>query len=290
MADDLYFAYGSNLNEEDLRDWCNREGHGYPFIGEVTDAFLPDHEYVFNVHSNARGGRVLNLRSRVAQAVHGVVFHLREGAWETLDRKEGAPEFYERRRTTVFDRYGEPIEVQTYTVPTERTFAEPIPAEPRYLEIVLKGLDAHQPLGTEQLSAAARWDAVPLITDRLFVYGTLMTGEPMELRIQPDEDVLSWQSAEAPGLLYEVSGLPCLQPSRNHMVQGECIRHRNLEQLFLDLDAYEGFRGYSSLDRSLYYRAILFCRTQDGEHPAWAYFGTRNEGGRVVETGDWRKR
>lgn len=290
MSQDLYFAYGSNLNEADLRRWCDENEHGYPFIGKVTDAFLPDSEYIFNVYSSGRGGGVLNLRARTGQAVHGVVFHVRDGGWETLDHKEGAPSFYERRTVNVFDRYGKPIEAQTYFVPADRAKPQPIGAEPTYLEIVRAGLDAHQLLGDVQLTAAAECAVVPLITDRLFVYGTLMAGEPMELRIQPDEDVIAWQPAEAPGLLYEVSGLPCLVPSPEHTVQGECIRHKNLDALFLDIDFYEGFRGYDHLERSLYYRALLFCTTKDGQHLAWAYFATNVEGGTVIKSGDWRNR
>lgn len=305
-----YFAYGSNLNEEDLMAWCDEKGYDYPFSEVVTRAFLPDHEYIFNYTSERRGGGVLNLRERTAQAVHGVVFSVEpdEGrfceldplvpgdsppsldGWETLDAKEDAPTGYRRIEATVFDEYGEPIPVQTYRVPEQKAHKTPVSASESYLEVVRRGMRAHGLLGEPQLDAAARGEIVPLITDRVFVYGTLMAGEPQELRIQPDEDVLSWVPATVSGKLFAFEDIPCLRPSRDSVVHGECIQHKNLDALFLDIDFYEGFRGFGDLEHSLYYRALIFCETKDGRHLAWAYFARSVEGAVEVPSGDWRSR
>lgn len=304
-----YFAYGSNLSEVDLKAWCEAERCMYPFGGVVTRAFLPDHEYIFNVTSQRRGGGVLNLRGRTAQAVHGVVFRVRpegpvhcvwrddsvimmngDDGWVALDKKEGAPHTYKRIPVTVFDEYGEPMRVMTYRVPQERAEPTPVSASAPYVEIVKQGLRAHDLVGEPQLDAAARGEIVPLITDRLFVYGTLMAGEPQELRIQPDEDVISWCAATVHGKLYALDDLPCLRPAKDSIVHGECIRHKNLDALFLDIDFYEGFRGYRDLEHSLYYRALTFCETKDGRHLAWAYFARSVNGAVEVPSGDWRSR
>lgn len=290
---DLHFAYGSNLNEDDLSTWCRDMGCPYPFSETVTRAFLPDHEYIFNYTSERRGGGVLNLRERTGQAVHGIVFKVADAPADgcaVLDRKEGAPHGYRRVDATVFDEYGEPIRVQTYRVPEQRADKTPVPASERYLEVVRQGLRSHGLLGEPQLDAAARGEIVPLITDRLFVYGTLMAGEPQELRIQPDEDVVSWVPATAPGRLFVLEDIPCMRPSRESVVHGECIQHKNLDALFLDIDFYEGFRGYGDLEHSLYYRALTFCETRDGRHLAWAYFASSVEGAVELPSGDWRNR
>ena len=314
LAQFPYFAYGSNLNEADLRSWCDEERCRYPLAGVVTRAFLPDHEYIFNITSPRRGGGVLNLRDRTAQAVHGVVFRVSpqgppycvweddprygpatimkmgDDGWVALDKKEGAPNAYERIPVTVFDEYGEPMRVMTYRVPEGRAESTPVPASAPYVEVVKQGLQAHDLVGEAQLDAAAAGEIVPLITDRLFVYGTLMAGEPQELRIQPDEDVLSWVPATAPGQLYAFEDIPCLRPAKDSVVYGECIQHKNLDALFLDIDYYEGFRGYGDLEHSLYYRALTFCETKDGKHLAWAYFARSVEGAAEVPSGDWRSR
>jgi gamma-glutamylcyclotransferase (GGCT)/AIG2-like uncharacterized protein YtfP len=301
----LYFAYGSNLNRADLRPWCKEQGYKYPFARVVTRAFLPDHEYIFNATSSRRGGGVLNLRKRTAQAVHGVVFEVKsfvsgclfelrlgepQDGWEALDKKEGAPYFYRRVPVTVFDEYGEPLQAMTYRVRRRSAESKPVPASEPYLEVVKQGLRERGLLGEAQLDAAARGEIVPLITDRLFVYGTLMAGEPQELRIQPDEDVISWVPATAPGKLYALGDLPCLRPAKDSIVHGECIQHKNLDALFLDIDFYEGFRGYHDLQHSLYYRALTFCETKDGKHLAWAYFARSVKGAVEVPSGDWRSR
>ncbi|MER3414326.1 MAG: hypothetical protein C4341_08880, partial [Armatimonadota bacterium] len=245
---------------------------------------------------------------RTAQAVHGVVFLVRpprasrsesgsaillpesDDGWKVLDRKEEAPRVYERIPVTVFDEYGQPIQVMTYRVPEQKAESTPVPASEPYVEVVKQGLRAYGLEGEAQLDAAAASKIVPLITDRLFVYGTLMAGEPQELRIQPDEDVLSWVPATVRGRLYAFEDIPCLRPAKDSIVYGECIRHKNLDALFLDIDFYEGFRGYGDLEHSLYYRALTFCETKDGKHLAWAYFARTVEGAVEVPSGDWRSR
>ncbi|HNY66502.1 MAG TPA: hypothetical protein PKM41_13790 [Deltaproteobacteria bacterium] len=42
MGKQNYFAYGSNLNEDDLRAWCAKRGRQYPLGGKLAVGYLPD--------------------------------------------------------------------------------------------------------------------------------------------------------------------------------------------------------------------------------------------------------
>ena len=98
-ADELYFAYGSNLNIPELTAACSRDGIPSEGICLVGPAYLPDMELVFNYRSVSRGGGALNLRVLPGSTVSGYLLHLSPAVWQLVDRKEGHPKYY--RRTPV---------------------------------------------------------------------------------------------------------------------------------------------------------------------------------------------
>ena len=57
----MYFAYGSNLDDEDWGRFCKKNDLSVDGIVPIGPAILPDHELVFNVYSNTRGGGALNI-------------------------------------------------------------------------------------------------------------------------------------------------------------------------------------------------------------------------------------
>lgn len=99
-----YFAYGSNLNTDDLKRWCERRGKPFPLGRKVAVGHLPDTELVFDYRSVTRGGGALNLRPRKGQLASGVLFEVDARGWDTLDAKEGAPKYHER--VDVAGRFG----------------------------------------------------------------------------------------------------------------------------------------------------------------------------------------
>ena len=92
----LYFGYGSNLDEQDWRQYWNKKDRSVAFPEPVGPAWLPDHELAFDYHSKSRGGGALNVRPRVGQVVEGYLFRLSVEEWRALDEKEGAPYCYEK--------------------------------------------------------------------------------------------------------------------------------------------------------------------------------------------------
>jgi gamma-glutamylcyclotransferase (GGCT)/AIG2-like uncharacterized protein YtfP len=78
----LYFAYGSNMNWEQIRCRC-------PSARFVCTARLRDHRLVFSRKSEKRGGGVASIEPRKDCVVWGVVFQIDELELGKLDRFEG---------------------------------------------------------------------------------------------------------------------------------------------------------------------------------------------------------
>ena len=113
----LYFAYGSNLNLHDLREW--ERDHGYATNGEksfvdsirILDGifFLPDRQLKFPYKSVRREGGVLDVAPKLGHAVAGKLFEVEN--WNLLDAKEGAPHVYKKIKITdqkkryIYNRY-----------------------------------------------------------------------------------------------------------------------------------------------------------------------------------------
>ncbi|MCL6549163.1 MAG: gamma-glutamylcyclotransferase [Alicyclobacillus sp.] len=125
----LYFAYGSCMDPEDFRRTC-------PTAKLVAvRAELRNHRLTFNGRSLARGGGVANIEPAKGHVVRGVLWEVTSPRGvEALDRREGAPWMYERRRRKVY--VGErPVWAQTYVLTRPLPF-EVAPSE-AYAALIL---------------------------------------------------------------------------------------------------------------------------------------------------------
>lgn len=78
----LYFAYGSNLDHEQMRSRC-------PDHQVVGLAALHDHRLVFPLHSHTWEGGVASVQPAHGQTVWGMVYELSDADVVALDRYEG---------------------------------------------------------------------------------------------------------------------------------------------------------------------------------------------------------
>lgn len=148
-----YFAYGSNLDRQDLQDFCAPRHHRAVALERVIGpATLEGFRLVFGRYSSGRDGGVLDLWESPGDTVHGVLFEVDEAELALLDAKEGHPNFY--RRTPVCVRVdGAPIDALTYIGrPDQRRLTAP---QPTYVECVRRGYEAHR-LPAEALEALDR--------------------------------------------------------------------------------------------------------------------------------------
>jgi gamma-glutamylcyclotransferase len=89
-----YFAYGSNLDADQMRRRC-------PGARRLGTAMLRGYVLEFCGHSRRWGGGVANVRPARAGLVRGVVYSLTRDDLAALDRFEGHPWQYVRRRVRV---------------------------------------------------------------------------------------------------------------------------------------------------------------------------------------------
>lgn len=106
MKQQLYFAYGSNLNDARMEWRC-------PDSVPLFAATLPGYRLTFQ--SNGRSG-VANVVKDPGGSVPGFCYMLTKRCMETLDRFEGVPTTYDRMFVTVTGARGHKVEAMTYAM------------------------------------------------------------------------------------------------------------------------------------------------------------------------------
>jgi gamma-glutamylcyclotransferase len=102
----LYFAFGSNLDAEQMAERC-------PGSRAAFRARLADHRIDFTYPSRRWGGGAADIVPAPGESVWGMVWELTEGQLEILDRFEQG---YERVELLVLDAAGRPHRVASYRV------------------------------------------------------------------------------------------------------------------------------------------------------------------------------
>jgi gamma-glutamylcyclotransferase (GGCT)/AIG2-like uncharacterized protein YtfP len=283
-----YFAYGSSLNAADLRAWCASRSLAYPLGPKIGNAWLPDHEPVFDLHSDFRGGGVLNLRPKVGQATPGALFETDPEGIGALNDKEGVPAHYRRRTVTLLLDDASSVEAETYIAAGGEEAPGHVPPGDGYLRAVREGLEEHG-LPTSHIDAAARGEAPPYPIPHLFTYGTLRSGGRRHNLIRAD--LAGIVPARARGLVYDLGGYPgMVVDRRGGIVRGELCELKAVTATLALLDRIEGFAGFG-VEGSLFRRALVRAVSREGlELTAWAYLWARAPQGDLIVSGDWTRR
>lgn len=104
----LYFAYGSNMNPERLKE------RGVEYVVR-TKAHLADHRLVFNKMAKDIPGKTFaNVEGSKEDTVEGILYLTNEEGIEALDRYEGAPIQYERKICELYLSTQEKLESIVY--------------------------------------------------------------------------------------------------------------------------------------------------------------------------------
>ena len=103
MSRKEYFAYGSNLNFDQMAYRC-------PEATVVGTAKLDDYELAFR-----RG--YLTILPKEGASVEGLIWSVTDHDESQLDCYEGYPTFYDKETMTVTDADGTPHEIMVYTIP-----------------------------------------------------------------------------------------------------------------------------------------------------------------------------
>ena len=293
---DYHFGYGSNLDLDDWKKWCDDHGRkSNEMQVEPGIFFLPDYELDFHYKSGSRDGGALDVVERPGHVVAGKLFKVTGDGWASLDAKEGAPNYYRQEKVVVLSENGEQRTAITYVVTQAKDEKKHVPPALGYIEIVERAYDHYgitksHPWAKEQLAASGKGKVTKSAVDHLFTYGTLRDGEErsgilskFSIKVYKDCKIrgklINLQGGRYPGLI-----------SGDGSVVGEIHHTPDIENALKDendgLDMIEGFNGYGEKDPL--FRRIL---TYSNDIPCWTYvYAGSPDDGSVIESGDWLKR
>lgn len=139
MEEKLYFAYGSNLDLEQMAQRC-------PDAETVGPVRLENYELRF------RGNGFATVTPKKGSVVYGLVWKITPNCEQSLDRYEGYPRHYTKETVTVKDAAGAEIPVMVYIM-AEPYCRQPALPSPYYYRVIQRGFEANG-LPVESLQAA----------------------------------------------------------------------------------------------------------------------------------------
>lgn len=123
----LYFAYGSNLDGDQMRSRCTS-------AQAVARAVLPNYALTFGGFSHRWDGAVASVVRTRGARVEGLLYRLEDADLRELDRFEGHPFAYERVVKMVRDEYGRKRRATIYVQPEDGF--EPWAPQPGYFGVL----------------------------------------------------------------------------------------------------------------------------------------------------------
>lgn len=121
-----YFAYGSNLNQKQMRERC-------PDSKPRFAATLPNYKLVFLGWSRQWRGGLISIRPFRGEKVIGAVYEISDHDLRRLDKYESS---YNRLNITVFSEDGEAVQAITYIKAGQEEETRPTP---EYLSVIQQG-------------------------------------------------------------------------------------------------------------------------------------------------------
>ena len=94
-----YFAYGSNMDKEQMKHRC-------PDSKLIGVAILKGYRFVYDGYSCLRKGAVANIVKDESEKVFGVLYEISENDERELDCCEGYPNSYDKKEVEVEDFKG----------------------------------------------------------------------------------------------------------------------------------------------------------------------------------------
>lgn len=129
-----YFAYGSNLHRERLEKRIDRTNL------ECQVAYLDGYKLSFNKPADDGSGYAM-ISQCEGETVYGVLYALHEAELKKLDRYEGVPSHYVRRRIPVTALNRDVISAQTYFAVSQSDGLKP---RRNYLDLIIAGARSHE--------------------------------------------------------------------------------------------------------------------------------------------------
>ena len=149
-----YFAYGSNMDKDDFKEWCNgenKQNKKYPMVNfqNPRRAKLNGYELTFNYYSCSREGGAANIMESQEDYVYGLLMDIGDKDLQTIREKEGYSEdcskcYYNEVCVNV-EVDGTVVQhVKTYKVSKCRETTEPQRPTRKYLGLIINNAEKYE--------------------------------------------------------------------------------------------------------------------------------------------------
>jgi gamma-glutamylcyclotransferase (GGCT)/AIG2-like uncharacterized protein YtfP len=129
MDERLYFAYGSNINRDQMAVRC-------PAATPVCPVALDNYRLTFRGNLGMSG--VATILPAQGEKVYGLLWKITPACELSLDRYEGYPRLYGKEQVVVRDRDGQRYSVMVYTMARE-LYLDPAEPSPSYFSGIVQG-------------------------------------------------------------------------------------------------------------------------------------------------------
>ena len=136
--DKLYFAYGSNINLDQMAYRC-------PAAQMVGPVLLENYELLFR--GNANGNGVATIKPKEGQQVYGLLWRITPDCERSLDIYEGYPRLYEKESVAVRDSAGRQLTVMAYVMTDGDRWRSPALPSEYYYQAGMGSLRGRGPAG-----------------------------------------------------------------------------------------------------------------------------------------------
>ncbi len=139
------FAYGSNMDVEDLRSWLAKKACGADGLLRVEQATLTGYKLVWNYRSISRDGGAANVEPCGGRDLPGLALSVDATTLTAIDQKEGHPRYYNRGSSPLPVRLltGEEIVAWVYVAIPDRCSASPVHPRRAYLQLLINAARQH---------------------------------------------------------------------------------------------------------------------------------------------------
>ena len=140
----FYFAYGSNMDKQDLDAWSQDKGLPEITFGDASPARLAGYRLCFNYFSTGRGAGAANIMKSDGDSVYGLLVKIGDSELEIIRKKEGHPRYYYEICVDIETLDGTVVkDVKTYKVVKDREKPDHQPPTRYYLQLIIKNARKH---------------------------------------------------------------------------------------------------------------------------------------------------
>ena len=139
------FAYGSNMDVDDLRGWLARKGVEPDGLLRVERAMLAGYRLVWNYRSISRDGGAANVEPCEGRDLPGLTLSVDAKTLKAIDQKEGHPSYYSRGSSPLTVRLQDNGEVAAWLYVAVQARCSVTPVWPRrdYLQLLVDAARKH---------------------------------------------------------------------------------------------------------------------------------------------------